>query len=289
MNNNLKKVLFLFCATIVSIGCVGTFINNYNPTVETVEVVSEKMLIPCGQSIGIKMNVKGVLVVGLEEIETENSIVNPGLDAGLQVGDVILSINGQDVYYAYEVTDILKKSDGTLVTKILRNDQEHVVTVNAAKDYETGEYMLGVWVKEKIAGIGTLTYYDPDNNIFAALGHGIYERKTSTLINAGSGQLLKTQVKSIKEGTTGTPGEIRGIFYNEELPLGNVIKNTKYGIFAEGINNADFNNENALVIGTIGAFFDTAINAVSASVGNLGAGERRCFVFQVSRSKRSWQ
>jgi len=233
MKKTLKGAILLFCLTIAVIGIVGTIYNN-QPAEEAVEIVSEKTLIPGGQSVGIKMDVKGVLVVGLEEIETENSIVSPGFDAGIEIGDIILSINGQDVFYAFEVTEILNKSDGNLDVKVLRGEDTFNYKIKAVKDFESNQYKIGIWVKEKIAGIGTLSFYDPEENILVALGHGIYERKTNSLMEAGGGQLLKTEVKSIKEGTNGKPGEIRGVFYDSDEPIGNVLKNSQYGIYSIG-------------------------------------------------------
>ena len=250
MKRVFKKVLLLFVITLSVIGITAFFIEQEEPTREAVNIVSEKTLIPGGQSIGIKMDVKGVLVVGLEEIETGNNIVSPGYDAGIQIGDVITSINGQDVYYAYEVTDIVNKSKGKLYIEVLRNGVIHNYTINAAKDYATNEYKLGIWVKEKIAGIGTLSFYDPEENMFVALGHGIYERKTNALVEAAGGELLRTEVKSIKEGETGQPGEIRGIFCQQNKPLGCVTKNSQYGIYATGMNLDQLNFSEPMVIAT---------------------------------------
>ena len=233
---NIKKLIFLFVFVITAIGAIGAYNNYYTESKEAVQLVSDKVLIPGGQSIGIKMDVKGVLVVGLEEIETEDSIVNPGLEAGVQIGDIILSINGQNVYYANEVSEIVKNSNGTIDVVILRGEEQINCNIKAAKDFDSKEYKLGIWVKEKIAGIGTLSYYDPDANMFAALGHGIYERKTNLLVNPGSGQLLKTEVKSIKEGVDGVPGEIRGVFCDEDQSIGAVVTNSEYGIYSVGTN-----------------------------------------------------
>lgn len=250
MKNNILKSFVLFLGVMAVISTAGVVIKDSHMSEEAVELVSEKTLVPGGQSVGIKMDVKGVLVVGLEEIETADSIVNPGFDAGLQIGDTILSINGKDVFYAYEVSEILKSSDGNLKMSVMRGEETLFIDIKAAKDYKSGEYKLGVWVKEKIAGIGTLTFYDPDTNTFAALGHGIYERKTNVLVEAGNGELLKTEVNSIKEGEVGKPGEIRGIFYDEEVPLGKISKNSTKGIYATGSNVENLEMAEPMVIAT---------------------------------------
>lgn len=250
MKKNVKKALILFCLTIGFIGAFGLISDHFNKSEEAVEVVSEKVLVPGGQSVGIRMNVKGVLVVGLEEIETENSVVSPGYDAGLQIGDIILSVNGQEVYYADEVTSIVEKAEGSVKVQVSRKDEIHDYTVEPVKEYGSGQQKIGVWVKEKIAGIGTLSFYDPDTNVFAALGHGIYESKTETLLEAGDGKLLRTEVKSIKEGEAGVPGEIRGIFYEYELPLGEVKKNCEYGIYSIGTNKDELNMAEPMIMAT---------------------------------------
>lgn len=237
MKKNIRRSLLVFILTIAVIGGAGVILGQTDSTQEAVRVVSEKILIPGGQSVGIRMNVKGVLVVGLEEIETDNEIVNPGLDAGIQVGDMILSINGQEVYYADEVTQIVEKASGSLEIQVSRKDQILDFSVEPVTDRNTGTKKIGIWVKEKIAGIGTLSFYDPETNVYAALGHGIYESKTDTLLQAGEGTLLKTEVRAVKEGEAGIPGEIRGIFYEDEAPLGTVAKNSQFGIYCIGTGN----------------------------------------------------
>lgn len=235
MKKVIKRVFILFFVVVSFISVSGIILDYVNQSQETAKVVSEKVLVPGGQSVGIRMNIKGVLVVGLEEIETENSVTSPGYDAGIQIGDIIISLDGRDVYYADEVTEIVENTDRSISVRVLRKDEIYDYTVKPVTEYGSGQKKIGVWVKEKIAGIGTLSFYDPDNNVFAALGHGIYESKTETLVEAGNGKLLKTEVKSIKEGEAGIPGEIRGIFYEYEMPLGNIKKNCEYGIYSTGI------------------------------------------------------
>ena len=234
MKGRFIKVLLLFCFTICFIAAAGTVINISEDSKYTMEVVSEKTLIPGGQSIGIKMDVKGVLVVGLEEIETNDKIVSPGAEAGIQIGDTIISIDGKDVNYADEVSSLVGTSNKKLKVEILRKDESFTTEITPAKDYASGQYKLGIWVKEKIAGIGTLTYYDPAENIYGSLGHGIYERKTRHLLDVREGYLLKTSVNSVIEGIDGKPGEIRGIFYQQDSPIGNVYKNSENGVFSYG-------------------------------------------------------
>lgn len=248
MKKSFFKSILIFVVTIGVIGAVGLGIQTMEEAKEAVQVVGEKVLIPGGQSVGIRMNVKGVLVVGLEEIETEDAVVSPGYTAGLQIGDTILSINGTPVYYADDVEEIVNQKKGTLDIIVLRKNEKLHFEVEPVKSYDDGSYKIGVWVKEKIAGIGTLTFYDPETNVFASLGHGIYESQTNTLLEAGDGQLLRTEVKSIKEGTAGKPGEIRGIFYGDSEPIGAVKMNSQFGIFASGTDFSDFEDAQPMVM-----------------------------------------
>ena len=133
--------------------------------------------------------------------------------------------------------------------EVMRKEEKLTLTVRPVKDTLSDSYKIGLWVKEKIAGIGTLTFYDPRTNTFAALGHGIYESQTGTLLGAGEGQLLPTEVKSIKEGAVGKPGEIRGVFYGSEKPFGMVKKNSSFGIYAKGTNLEAFSDAEPIVMG----------------------------------------
>lgn len=244
MKGNMKR-RFVHCGVIFALTTLAVFglgwienlnesSNEENETSPAVEFVSEKILVVGGQSIGIRMDVKGVLVVGLEELETEDGIVSPGYDAGIQIGDRILSINGNPVDLAKDVEKLLYEETEPVRLEILRQKEIFNLQVTPVKTLDGGGYKMGLWVKEKIAGIGTLSFYDPDSNVYAALGHGIYESQTGTLLEVASGELLKTEVKSIQEGQVGKPGEIRGIFYGEDTPMGEVKRNSIYGIYSTG-------------------------------------------------------
>lgn len=250
MKRKLVQSVFLFLATLCLIGGAGLAINHFNGIQETVQVVSERVLVPGGQSVGIKMNVKGVLVVGLEEIETDDAVVSPGYDAGLQIGDTITEINGNAVSYAKDVTEIVNNNGSkNLELKIMRKEKIEKIKLHPVRERTSQTYKIGVWVKEKIAGIGTLTFFDPRCNVFASLGHGIYEMQTGTLLEAGDGQLLRTEVRSIKEGTIGKPGEIRGIFYGDEKPVGQVKKNSVFGVYAKGTNASQMDLTEPIIMG----------------------------------------
>ncbi|MDO4553221.1 MAG: SpoIVB peptidase [Bacillota bacterium] len=193
---------------------------------------SSGFLVPGGQSIGVTMDVKGVLVVGLEELETaEGGTVNPGLAAGLQIGDSILTVEGVAVNSAEEVAQVVNGLQSAVELKVRRKSETLDIQVEPVLSAEDGLYKIGVWVRARTAGLGTLTFYDPVQNTFGALGHAITDPVTGQLLRVDEGLLLHASVESVLQGKAGEPGEIRGIFYEAEEPLGQLSLNTEYGIF----------------------------------------------------------
>ncbi|MHC1722289.1 MAG: SpoIVB peptidase [Aminipila sp.] len=223
-------VFILLVAVVTGISVVVK--QTEEPAPAAINVVTEKVLMPGGQSIGVKMDVKGVLIVGLQEIETiTGEVVNPGLLSGLQIGDTILEINGQKVYRATEVQNIVNKIRGEVLLKLQRKNDIIEISLTPVIAKSDKMYKLGIWVKDKTAGIGTLTYYDPQNNNYGALGHAITDPETSKILPVAEGELVNSKVESVKQGRAGEPGEIRGIFYEADDPLGSLDKNTEFGIF----------------------------------------------------------
>ena len=192
MNGFIRKSALILCGLLVSIALIGYLFPGGESTA-SVPVVAEKVLVPGGQSVGVKMDVRGVLIVGLEEIEgKDGSKVNPGLLSGLQIGDMIVEINGTDVYRADEVQSLVNEIRDIVKLKIKRNGEMLNISIRPVQSGEDGLYKLGVWVKDKTAGIGTLTYYDPSNSTFGALGHGIADPETNSILSVEKGLLLQS-------------------------------------------------------------------------------------------------
>ncbi|WP_206459191.1 SpoIVB peptidase [Anaerovorax sp. IOR16] len=198
----------------------------------TVGVVSEKVLLPGGQSVGVKMDVKGILVVGLEEIDTpDGKSINPGLKAGLEIGDSILTINGETVNNAREVQKKINKVKEKVRLKIMRKGEAKIIYLSPVLSADDNMYKMGIWVRDKTAGLGTMTFYDPERNVFGALGHAITDPDTGDVLSVAEGELVDSKVESVKQGKAGDPGEIRGIFYEADEPLGALKNNGNFGIF----------------------------------------------------------
>ncbi|SHJ48758.1 SpoIVB peptidase [Paramaledivibacter caminithermalis] len=198
-----------------------------------IDVFPKLKVIPGGNSIGVKLNTKGVLIVGLEEIEgPDNKKYNPGYDGGLRIGDSIIEINNIKVKNADHVIDIINYNKGKEINvKAKRNSNTINCKIKPVKSKIYKDYKIGLWVKDKTAGVGTLTFVDPKSKIYGALGHAISDAETGKILPIGKGEIMKSRVVSIKQGKRGKAGEIRGIFLETTEPLGALEKNTNYGIY----------------------------------------------------------
>ncbi|MFL0246685.1 SpoIVB peptidase [Candidatus Clostridium stratigraminis] len=212
----------------------------------SVKAISNKIsLYPGGQPIGVKLSTKGALVVALSDIETENGkISSPGAAAGIQVGDSILKINNINITSSEQVSNIVNSCEGKeLNITIDRKGEELIKKVKPMKNTNEAKYKIGLWIRDSTAGVGTLTFYDENTNKFAALGHPITDSDTGTILNINTGQIISSSIVSVRKGAKGNPGELKGIFIDEEVPLGDITKNTNCGIF--GSTNKSLINKNS--------------------------------------------
>lgn len=196
-------------------------------------------LVPVGRAVGIKLYSDGVVVVGTSEIVTQSGKVNPAKACGLREGDVITSINSTEVDTIEEVTALLQAAAGEPVRILaLRDDRQLNLTAQPAFCPADGCYKLGAWIRDSMAGIGTVTYYDPATGAFGALGHGINDTDTALLMPLESGMILPASVAAVCRGERGKPGQLRGNF-DTGTTLGLLAANTSHGIFGT-LNGAEF-------------------------------------------------
>lgn len=209
-------------------------------------VPSEVTLYPGGQPVGVKLNTKGVLVVALSDIETANGkSTSPGALSGIQVGDSILKINNENINSSEQVSKIVNSCKGKELTVIvMRKGSEMVKNIKPIQSSSDDKYKIGLWVRDSTAGVGTLTFFDEKSKKFAALGHPITDADTGTLLNISSGQIINSSIVSVRKGARGNPGELKGIFVDEDITLGDISKNTDCGIFGstnKSLINSKFN------------------------------------------------
>lgn len=203
------------------------------PVTEThVRVAEHQSVAPGGMLFGIKLFTEGVMVIGTGGVETENGTVSPAEEAGLQKGDIILSTDGRAVSSNEALAAILAKSASPVTISFKREDKLCRTILTPVKARADGAYKGGLWVRDSAAGLGTVTYYDPETGAFAGLGHGITDSDTGQLMPLSDGQICRVRLNGIVKGTPGTPGELSGSFASHEV-YGALYKNSDTGVFGK--------------------------------------------------------
>ena len=209
-----KKIKKLNLLILLSLFIMPTFVYAYSSEI-----------IAGGQNIGIEIKTNGVVIVGTYEIGSKN----PGKDAGLNSGDIITSIDNTKIT---SIDDMVNKinniSNETIKIGYVRNDVEEYTTLNLYKDNDS--YKTGLYVKDTISGIGTLTYIDPNTKLFGALGHEITEKNTGEILEIKNGKIYTSKVTDIQPSINGIAGE-KNAKLNKGEVIGSIFENTNKGIF----------------------------------------------------------
>lgn len=193
-----------------------------------VNVLDKATVIPIGKIAGIKLYTKGVLVVGMSEINGQK----PYEESNIKEGDIITNINDSEIESTTELIECINQSNGqSLNVTYINNGETKECNITPVKN-QNGKYQIGLWVRDSAAGIGTITFYEPETGNFVALGHGITDVDTSEIIDISTGELVDTKILSIIKGESGTPGKIQGTLNNQKR-IGTIYKNTKLGIYGK--------------------------------------------------------
>ena len=197
-------------------------------------------LIPGGENIGINIQSQGILVVGFYDI---------GQKSDLSIGDIIVSINDNKTSSINDMLNYVNTNKDTMSLKIgyLRNKELNYTTLKIIRD-ENGVYKTGLYVKDSITGIGTLTFIDPNTNMYGALGHSITDNKTNVKFEIKNGKIFKAHVSSIDRSEDGKTGEKNAKFYFD-TNYGTIEKNLETGIY--GTYTKDYNKNNLIEVGSI--------------------------------------
>ena len=204
-----------------------------------------KYIIPGGETIGIEVNSKGILVVGFYEVDSKYI----GKDAGFEIGDVITEINNIKVSNIEEMVNAVNdeaSKDNKLDVTIIRDGKSSSLTLNMVCD-SSNVCKTGIYVKDEITGVGTLTYIDPKTTIFGALGHEITERTTGERFEIKDGKIFNATVTDNIKSESGSPGEKNAI-YDENITYGEIDANEESGIF--GKYTSEILEDDALEVGT---------------------------------------
>lgn len=222
-----KKLRILFIALF----CLTVSIFQYNV------VYADNSVYLGGQSAGFTMQTEGAYVVGITGVITENGNISPADIAGIKVGDIIISINGEKISDSASIENAIKDGEKKII-KYKRNDNEILTDITPALDIN-GKYRLGIYVKNSINGIGTITYIKGDS--FASLGHPVLN-DDGELLKITGGDLFKCNITGVVKGMRGKAGELRGAFINNGV-IGRILLNKETGVYGK-VNNYFFESYN---------------------------------------------
>ena len=228
-----KRMSFLYFGFFLILSCRLTYNEYYSEIYKGIEVSqeNEKYVYPLGEIVGIYTECDGVFVIDTCEIETkDNSFVSPAGNV-LRTGDYILEVNGITLEEKEILVDQVNACNGNaLELKVVRGEATFLTSVTPVLG-KNGKYMLGVWVKDDLAGVGSITYYT-QNGDFAALGHGMGDGVTKELLSVKGGDIYISDIVGIEKGQKGKPGEVKGvIYYGINNHLGELDTNSREGIY----------------------------------------------------------
>lgn len=230
-------------------------INKYEPEIQfklfdlipiktqKVKIIEDDKVLVGGNAIGLVLKTQGVMIIGSSSVPTLDGERDLLLeDNSLQIGDVITQIENETIENVSSVSRIINKPENSnreLVVKGIRKNKNFETRVKPCYDIKSQNYKLGVWVRDDASGIGTLTYIN-SNNRFGALGHPICDSDTKSVISLKDGQVYNCSVLGVNKGTSGNPGELKGLFMQGKNMQGVVEKNNNYGVFGTIYNDSNF-------------------------------------------------
>lgn len=188
----------------------------------------QKMLVPMGCTVGIQMFTDGVMVVGLSATQNGQA-PSPAAIAGIIPGDLITALGTTKIGSADEFKAEMSKLTGEPISVTIQRKGE-TLQLTVEPNMKSGVAELGIWLRDNVSGIGTMTFYDPQTKVYGGLGHGINDFESGVIMPLGKGDIFFSTVVEIKKGCAGAPGELCGDFSGKSA-CGNILKNTRFGIF----------------------------------------------------------
>lgn len=199
----------------------------------SIESVPPRRVVVGGHSIGVLLQSKGIMVVGFAPIvDSQGQKLYPAREQGVEIGDLILQVNHQDVSTETDLAQIIDAGkDNDLVLNVKRKDRIIDLSIKPAYCAETQRFRVGLFVRDGVVGVGTMTFWDPETKQYAALGHVIMDADTKQGIDVLKGRIVSASIQTIKPGKPGRPGEKIGVFQGESTLQGTISKNSEAGIF----------------------------------------------------------
>lgn len=198
-----------------------------------VTYVEPKSVLLSGHTFGLRLYTRGVMVIGLAGIDSTQGTVYPAEDAGICVGDIVTHINGLPVSSIAQVSSVVESGGGGELELTVENFLGERRTAILCPVYSKNDkcYKSGMWIRDSAAGIGTMTYYDRQNEICAGLGHGICDSDTGTLLPLGRGEMVEVNVTGVTRGASGIPGQLHGFLGSDSIGI--LTDNCECGVFAK--------------------------------------------------------
>lgn len=196
-----------------------------------IQVMEHEELIPVGVPIGIYVETDGLLVIGTGGFDGTDGQKHSPSKGKIKTGDYIMACDGVAMESKAQFTDYIEACEGKAVQILLHRDEEELSTTVIPEQNQNGKYKIGIWLRDNAQGVGTMTYIDAEGR-FGALGHGINDVDTDSLMEIVDGTLYQTQIIEISEGSIGKPGEMTGVItYTNDRILGDITTNNESGIF----------------------------------------------------------
>lgn len=193
-------------------------------------VSSRYYVVPSGDIFGLRLFTEGVVIVKIENVDTATGNFSPASAAGLAVGDVIVKVDESKVTSSNELSNLLSQKDkSSFNISFIRDGKELKTTLNTAMSVSEGKNKAGMWIRDSAAGIGTLTFYEPNSKIFAGLGHGVCDIDTGEILPLSDGDIVAAKVCGCYKGTSGKAGELCGSFLNESIGI--LYSNNSKGVY----------------------------------------------------------
>ena len=189
-----------------------------------------KMLVPVGRAVGIRLESDGVMIVGIPDKCSDDQTPSPSRKVGFRTGDVIVRVGKTEITTGEALKSAVTESRGAPLTLHVRREGETLQFEVTPHKLATGEYSLGLYVRDGVSGIGTVTYFDPETGAYGALGHAVSDSETGTVFPLREGSVSHVNVTDVQVGKPGSPGQLRGEF-DFDSKLGSICLNTENGIF----------------------------------------------------------
>lgn len=203
-------------------------------TIKSVKVnVIEDKVLPGGNCIGLSLESKGVVLIGSNFVITKRGTQNPIATSSLQIGDIILEMNGCSVNNITDISNVLDNNEGEPIEILYkRNNETFTTEITPALDFQSKKYKLGLWIRDNALGVGTLTFVKDDLR-YGSLGHAINDEDTKQCFDVSDGQIYNCSVVGVKKGQKGTPGELIGLFMLGDGVQGDIDKNCLNGVYGQ--------------------------------------------------------